>query len=66
MVVATSLNSNTKAVDVPLAVVAFSIFAVALLRYGLLAAVVASGINQLIEAGAADRNEFDDLARAVL
>jgi serine/threonine-protein kinase len=48
---AVTLGTTTPAVDYPMAFVGFAIFAVSLLRYGLLATIIASGVGQL--AGAA-------------
>jgi len=49
---ATTLGSTTPWVDYPLNALAFAMFAVALLRFGLLAAIVTSCVSQILELGA--------------
>ena len=48
---ATNSNTTTPWVDYPLGVLAFAIFAVALLRFGLLAAIVTSAVGQILDLG---------------
>ncbi|HXA52885.1 MAG TPA: protein kinase, partial [Candidatus Acidoferrum sp.] len=51
VLMAATTATTTPAVDYPLNMLAYGIFAFALLRYGLLAAIVASAIDDLIELG---------------
>ena len=48
---ATNSGTTTPWVDYPLAALAFAIFAVALLRFGLLAAIVTSAVSQILDLG---------------
>ncbi len=49
--VATNVGTTTPWVDYPLSALAFAIFAVALLRFGLLAAIVTSAVGQILGLG---------------
>jgi predicted Ser/Thr protein kinase len=51
LTLATAAASTTPLVDVPLGFLSFAIFAWALLRYGMLAAIVASTVSQIVELG---------------
>jgi hypothetical protein len=48
---ATTISSTTPSVDYPLNALAFAIFAFALLRFGLLAAIVATAVEQILNLG---------------
>jgi serine/threonine-protein kinase len=48
---ASQANTTTPWVDYPLGALAFAIFAVALLRFGLLAAIVTSAVGQILDLG---------------
>ena len=48
---ATAIGSNTPLVDFPIQALAFAIFAFALLRFGLLAAIVTSIVGQILALG---------------
>jgi serine/threonine-protein kinase len=48
---ASQANTTTPWVDYPLGALAFAIFAIALLRFGLLAAIVTSAVGQILDLG---------------
>ena len=49
--VATTLGTTAPWIDYPIAALSFAIFAVALLRFGLLAAIVTSAVGQILALG---------------
>ena len=49
--VATTLGTTTPWIDYPIVALSFTIFAVALLRFGLLAAIVTSAVGQILALG---------------